>query len=290
MKQHKRPVLNRTHRGLYEVSISVDGQRRSARIVDAGTGWIHLSTTSIHPVDPQVNLSIIHRGPRGGMLRLGATCLSAHQRGDMTLLRLRLDRVKATEEQEFMACFLEQSLGYPDAALIADTDTIVAITDDPRVEAERLSGRSAPSTRPRPLRSLSRFHRWSRLATTVNYDGYCWRNDVIQSTTIRRVSRDGRRLFLSWSGDEPEIWEQLKLEVDVGSLGDPKPVCLNATVVGTCRIDTDGQHLLIVRLTRVMGSVDQRLWFNALQRRRPTRTQPFHARPQVKSTDSSPRC
>lgn len=224
------------------------------------------------------------------MLRLGATCLSAHQRGDVTLLRLRPDRVRGVEEQGFMACFLEQSLGYPDAALIADTDTIDAIMDAPRVEADRLSDRSAPSTRPRPLRSLSRFHRWSRLATTVNYDGRCFHNDRIQSTTIRRVSRDGRRLFLSWSGGEPEIWEQLKLEVDVGSLGEPKPVLLNATVVGTCRVDTDGEQLLIVRLTRVMGSVDQRLWFNALQRRHPTKTHPIHARPQVKSTDSSPRC
>lgn len=290
MKQHKRPILNRTHRGLYEVSISVDGQRRSARIVDAGTGWIHLSTASIQPSDPQVSLSIIHRGPRGGMLRLGATCLSTHQRGDVTLLRLRPDRAKATKEQEFMDSFLEQSLGYPDAALIADTDMIDAIAGAPPVDAQGMGSRSAPSTRPRPLRSLSRFHRWSRLATTVNYSGQCWRNEMVQPTTIRRVSRDGRRLFLSWAGGEPEIWEQLKLEVDVGSLGEPKPVQLYATVVGTCRVDVDGERLLIVRLTRVMGSVDQRLWFRALKRRRPTRTQPFHPRPQVNSTDSSPRC
>ena len=290
MKHHKRTVLNRTHRGLDEVSVVIDGERHQARIEGAGRGWIHLSTSPIQPADPAVKLSVIHRGPRGGLVEVQASCLTVHHRGNRTILRLRPEQAKTARGREFLDNFLEKTLGYPDHDLLSDTATV----DELGVSAQLQKGEEhqnlAPSTRPRPLRTMSRYHRWSRLATTVNYPALCWTPEALKPATIRRVSGDGRRLFLSWHGTEPEIWEQLKIEVNVGESHNPKPITLQATVVGTCRAEVNGETLLIVRLVRVASSLDQRLWQNALRRSRPTRTRQGKFSDYPNRTDSSPRC
>ena len=126
MKHQKRTVLNRTHRGLDEVSVVIDGVRHQARIEGAGRGWIHLNTAPIQPADSAVKLSVIHRGPRGGVVEVQATCLSVHHRHNRTILRLRPEQAKTARGRAFLDDFLEKTLGYPDHDLLSDTASWIA--------------------------------------------------------------------------------------------------------------------------------------------------------------------
>ena len=235
-----------------EVWLVLDGARVLARLRAAGPSWMHVYIEGEVPVDSQVPLTVVLRGVEGGVIDGLSEVMSTKRHDGRNVLHLRLLQLRTTGREALLRRFTRDVLN--------DSG-----------ESPLLCSRQAQPV-PSTQRSLSAL-RQVQGAIGVPSSAFVEEDEVITSCPVRwrsgertfpasivRCSRSGRRLVVRRSGPSPTTWETVRLELDLGVSGEPRPIQLVAVVVGVLSASDDESHLIIVRLTRWSAAPDRAAW------------------------------
>jgi hypothetical protein len=89
--------------------------------------------------------------------------------------------------------------------------------------------------------------------------------DTAVPAELLRSSTSGRRVVVRRPGLQPSLWETVRLAVDLGVYGEPRPVQLVGMVIGTIPSDDRGTSDVVIRLTRWSCDSDRAVWTRWVQ-------------------------
>jgi hypothetical protein len=236
----------------HEIWLELDGRRVLARLRAAGPSWIHVYIEGDTPSDAQVAFTVVLRGGDGGVIEGLGYMMSSSNRDERTVLHVRITELTTAGCQSLLRRFARD------------------ILND---EESKLVGRgAAPRSRLRSQRGLGARHD-TYGSMPVAHDAsvpedsivvskpVLWRSGSLTSASqLVRTSVGGRRLLIRLQGSVPEAWETVKLELDLGSCGEPRPVQLVAMVLGTVDSRQGGICHVVVRLVRGSLEADRVVW------------------------------
>ena len=249
----------------------INGRRVLARLRAGGPSWIHVFVDDAPDDASQVPFTLVLRGVSGGVIDGVTEVMSTVSREGRLVLHLRILELATAASPRLLARFAREILNddSPNPLVVSRERSIGQST-------KRLSGAR---------------HDAYQCLTHVSEDaGFedgliiskaaLWRDG--RKTTeaeLIRSSSSGRRLLVRLNGPVPSAWASVKLELDLGCMGEPRPVQLSTLVVGILPTeDAESCHVL-VRLLRWSEESDRLVWHRWLryQQRLDTACSPIEA-------------
>lgn len=232
-----------------EVWLVLDGRRVLARLRAAGPSWIHVFIDGPPPSDRRVPLTIVLRGADGGVIDGVAELMSSTRRDGRTILRLRFTNLSTSGRHELIGRFLgdilregpTESPALGQSACYADAGALRAIHQHRHAQA--------------PLREVPMSADAVVLSKPV-----LWRGDATSRAEIVQSTPTGRSLVVRRRGSPPSAWETVRLELDLGVGGEPRPVQLVGMVIGITPSTATDSVDIAVRLVRWSADSDRAAW------------------------------
>jgi hypothetical protein len=236
----------------HEIWLKLDGQRVLARLRAAGPSWMHVFIEGEIPSDAHVPFTVVLRGAEGGVIDgLGYT-MSTRDRDDRTVLHLRIIELTTGGCPSVLRRFAHDVLNDADSPFVTKLTSA-----SPRPASSSTVGARHDSYGSRPLAQSAVVPEDS----VVVSKGLLWRSDSLTSPAqLVRSSQRGRRLLVRLNGPVPTAWESVKLELDMGSCGEPRPIQLVGMVLGTVESKRTGVCHVSVRLVRWSDAADRAVW------------------------------
>lgn len=264
-----------------EVWLVLDGRRVLARLRAAGPCWMHVFIDGAPPTSDQIPFTVVLRGADGGVVD-GLSCLmSSGRREDRTVLRLRLTHLSTSGHHALLKRFVADILGDAPSPIKMS----VRHVDAGALRALHHPHRSAAPPDDGPLAS----------DLFVVSMPAVWRLDATTTPAhIIKSSASGRCLVVRRRGPPPSAWETVRLEMDLGVGGEPRPVQLVGMVIGTVTGGDAPGTDVIVRLVRWSADSDRAAWARWIRHQQHRDTSlvvaalPSAARPRVE-TRTAPR-
>jgi len=232
-----------------EVWLVLDGRRVLARLRAAGPSWIHVFIEGDSPVDDRVPFTVVLRGADGGVVDGLAHRMSGVRKDGRTILHLRLTHLSTSGRRGILERFVRDVLRDREGA----TEPLSCFAD---------SGVHRAVHRPHRLASVPGEVPVASDLIVVSMP-VVWRVDgSAVSGRIVQSSSSGRRLVVRRKGPPPSSWETVRLEMDLGVSGEPRPVQLVGMVIGTVPMTQapSGSTDVIVRLVRWSADSDRAVW------------------------------
>jgi len=205
----------------------------------------------------EVPFTFVLRGAEGGVIDGLSHVISTSERGARVILRLRILKLATTGCDDLLIRFARD--------ILRDTTQNILIAQCKR--GRRLVTRvpvdmAYDAHRTRPLTPEAH---GMEDAVVVSKPAR-WR-DGKETTSARliRSSVSGRRLLVRLQGPVPSAWATVRIELDIGCMGEPRPIQLIAMVIGTLPIDDPGACHVLVRLLRWSEEMDRMLWLRWLR-------------------------
>ena len=253
----------------HEIWLKLDGERVLARLRAGGPSWMHVFIEGEAPDDPHVPFTVVMRGAEGGVIDgLGYT-MSTSDRHDRTVLHLRIVELTTRGSQGALERFARDVLNDSDSPFISES-----VDTKPMAECSSPVGARHDSYRSMPLSQSAADPEDSVVVSKA----LLWRSDSLTSPAqLVRTSVGGRRLLVRLNGPVPAAWETVRLELDMGSCGEPRPIQLIGMVLGAVESRRTGVCHVSLRLVRWSDDVDRgtwRRWVNHQQRLNTVLTEP----------------
>jgi hypothetical protein len=204
------------------------------------------------PSDAHVPFTVVLRGAEGAVIDgLGYT-MSTSDRNERTILHLRIVELTTSGSQSALQRFTRDVLNDEDSPFISS-----ATSDVLGVGGQRTVGARHDSYGSLPLAQSSTLSEDSVVVSKA----LLWRSDSLASPAqLVRSSTDGRRLLVRLNGPVPAAWDTVKLELDMGSCGEPRPIQLVGMVLGAVASQRTGVCHVSVRLVRWSDDMDRAVW------------------------------
>ena len=203
---------------------------------------MHVYIDGPAPSDERVPFTVVLRGADGGVVDGLSEVMSSVSLEDRTILRLHLTHVSTSGHRDLLKRFLGDPVRHSKATLkraaLADPGVLRAIhqrADVTPLGAPRMALGMLPLNKPA-----------------------IWRGRVAQRVEILQSSPSGRSLVVRRKGAVPSAWETVRLEVDLGVKGEPRPVQLVGMVIGTHAVGAETH--IVVRLVRWSADSDRVVW------------------------------
>lgn len=204
------------------------------------------------PSDAHVPFTVVLRGAEGAVIDgLGYT-MSTSDRNERTVLHLRIVELTTRGCPSALKRFARDVLNDMNSPFVSCPAVDTSSTVSPRTVGARHNSYSAlPVAQPAA----------SSEDSVVVSKSLLWRSDSLTSPAqLVRSSTDGRRLLVRLNGPTPAAWDTVKLELDMGSCGEPRPIQLVGMVLGTVASRRTGVCHVDVRLVRWSRDVDRAVW------------------------------
>lgn len=241
----------------HEVWLTIGQGRVLARLRAAGPSWMHVFIEEAVNVGTELPFTFVLRGAEGGVIDGLSRVISCGERDGKVIVRLRLMKLATTGGDELLARFAREILN--DGAA---NPLIVNCNRGVRLAATSLKGAGLDATQTLPLGADACIME----DPVVVSKRALWRDG--KETTraeLIRSSGSGRRLLIRLLGPVPSAWATVRVELDVGCMGEPRPIQLVVMVVGTLSTDDlQGCHV-VVRLLRWSQDTDRMLWIRWLR-------------------------
>ena len=240
----------------HELWLMLDGDRVLARLRAAGPSWMHVFIDGDVPKSPKVHFTFVLRGAEGGVIDGSSDIMSSVERSGRRVLHLRIEALNTRASPSLLERFARDVLNDS-----GPSPLVRHRVDAPVWGEAKLIGARYEDYRSMPLHS----------------DSYALEDSVVVSKAIRwrlgsdarpahlvRSSLSGRRFLVRLKGPVPSAWESVKVELDVGCMGEPRPIQLHAMVLGTLDTDDEEAHHVVVRLLRWSKDSDRLVWLRWL--------------------------
>ncbi len=235
-----------------EVWLILDGHRCLARLRAAGPSWIHVFIDGSPPASDHVPFTVVLRGGVGGVVDGLSEMMSTAYRDGRTILHLRLVHLTTSGCHEILQRFVRDILQTGSSSNLEQ----VCTTDDRALRAIH-----------RAHRSVSKVEEVSIIpdALAVSKPVILRVEDEAVPAELVRTSTSGRRIVVRRPGLQPSLWETVRLAVDLGAEGEPRPVQLVGMVIGTIPSGDRGRSDVVIRLTRWSYDSDRAVWTRWIQ-------------------------
>lgn len=236
----------------HEIWLKLDGERVLARLRAAGPSWMHVFIEGAVPGDAHVPFTVVLRGAEGAVIDgLGYT-MSTSDRNERTVLHLRIVELTTRGCPSALKRFARDILNDTDSPFVSCSEV-----DTPSTASQRTVGARHDSYSALPVAQPAAASEDS----VVVSKSLLWRSGSLTSPAqLVRSSTDGRRLLVRLNGPAPAAWDTVKLELDMGSCGEPRPIQLVGMVLGTVASRRTGVCHVSVRLVRWSDDVDRAVW------------------------------
>jgi len=245
-----------TNQSDHEVWLVLDGRRSLARLRAAGPSWMHVFVEGEQPECSSVAFTFVLRGVGGGVIDGLSHVMSSVERDGRRVLHLRIIELSTGASPTLLERFAQDVLNdAPSNPLVAH-----AKGKSGRREAKLLGARHEDYRRVPSLVESS-----ALADSLVVSKSVLWRlGNTTCDAHLVRSSLSGRRLLIRLEGPLPLAWEGVKIELDVGGMGEPRPIQLVAMVLGTVPTNEPGVHHVVVRLLRWSRDSDRVVWLRWL--------------------------
>ena len=252
-----------------EVWLVLDGKRVLARLRAAGPSWIHVFIEGAPPEDPNIPFTVVLRGPEGGVVDGLSSMMSTVRRDGRTVLHLRLLHLSTSGQHALLLRFVRDVLNETgQSPLLGDASDSACFVDDRTMRALHADHLAADDPA----------HASLGQDEVVVSKPAVWRvGGVTQPAHIVRTSRSGRRLVVRRSGSAPSAWETVRLELDLGIGGEPRPIQLVGMVIGTIPSWGRATQDIVVRLARWSVASDRAVWMRWVRHQQRLDTDPLVA-------------